>query len=174
MWVDADHGDGTANPFPRHIKQEQALLLLLLVVAGVGKDDDEVEAVVEAGREPFAVPDAGGARPPVRAGDAVQEPGRGGDEAAGLAGGAVARRVRERAEVLLVGVVRRHGGAAVGRVGARRAEGVDRRRAPGGGTGGSRRPTRRRGIRGTRGRRRACRGMASTARAPLGTGRWEA
>ena len=68
--MNAEHGDGTAKPFLRHIQQEQAR-----DAAGIPSTvirDEEVEAVVEAGGELLAGADLGGARSAVCAGEVVQ------------------------------------------------------------------------------------------------------
>ena len=68
---------------------------------------DEVEAIAGVDAKGSTVTGFGSARPAVRRREVLNERRYGADEAAGVAAGAVARRVRALQEVLLTGVVRR-------------------------------------------------------------------
>ena len=65
--MDADHRDGTAKPFPRHVDQEQPARdaigggRLFTIATVMVREEEEVEAVMEADAERFPGPDLGGA-----------------------------------------------------------------------------------------------------------------
>jgi len=127
--MDAEHRDGTAKPFLHHVQQEQSARdaagggRLLTIISALVREEEEVEADVEADAELLPSADLGGARPVVRASEVVQQRGCGAHEAARLAG-AVAGRVRAHLTVAFLAVVGRCRVAAVSRVRAGDADAV--------------------------------------------------
>jgi len=134
MRMDAEHGDGTAKRFQRHIQQEQARdaavcgRFTITTAVVMVRDAKKVEAVTEPDKGlRRGCCSHGGARPVVCTGEVVQESGYGADEAARLAE-AVARRVRAHLTVALPAVVGWRRVAAVSRVWAGDADGAWHRR----------------------------------------------